>query len=864
MKTMKKFVYVFMAVVTALLVLNVAALQAQPLVNQWGSTSQGRNWPILNVASTPAGNANIAGPNPIPGNGWASIRGEFNTLEATTSQAVVVTGKIQFVGATGGGSTYTPLRYALTYHQNDTLNNALTSTASWVRGPGSGYVFCPRTGAGTVANGAWGSGTVGVVNNGNWNSTNSNGGPALATILQAPRNAQMIPGTYKWAISVQAVNDTTNEIRWYLIEQNTKYWFGGIVTGRAVTNKVNAINFGLNTGDWTQFNILAAQVDYGAPITVPEAPWQSYYVDQWGTSPQGRYWRIRNDASTLVGDATITGAAINGAGQATVRGGFGQDLQIKADEALIVSGELELVGTVGGESSYNPLRFALTYHATDTLRYALTDTARWVRGPGYGYNWCPRTGAGTVANGAWGSGTVGVVNNGNWNSTNSNGGPALATILQAPRNAQMIAGIYAWAISVQRINDTTNEIRWYLIEKDTKYWFGSIITGPAVTDKLNAINFGLNTGDWTEFNILAAQVDYGAPIVVPPAPFEAYYAENWGVIGNRFGGWRFTPGDVTGNATISGNASNTGFSAVRSGFLEPITPTKEQALIVTGQMEFVGGGFQAANSLRFGVFYSDSAGTVISTPVDSTRWSGTERAHSGYLFLPQSGSNGPVNWQANQTGTWGAVVNGPWLTPGGANNYALGSQLPVPANAIGGAGTYDFAISVAPQGDGTSEVRFKLVKTDNSYSFYGKAIDNHSPLATAKFNSVAFALGAGNTTTAMKLTDVYIDLGPPIDIPTSVKEGTKAGIPTEYVLDQNYPNPFNPTTAIDFGLPKRSDVKLVVFDLSGRVVTELAAGNFDVGYHSINFDAVHLASGVYYYKLKAGDFVSVKKLMLLK
>jgi hypothetical protein len=305
-------------------------------------------------------------------------------------------------------------------------------------------------------------------------------------------------------------------------------------------------------------------------------------------------------------------------------------------------------------------------------------------------------------------------------------------------------------------------------------------------------------------------------------------------------------------------------AAVRSGFFEAITPTKDQALIVTGQMQFEGGGFQAANSLRFGVFYSDSAGTVISTPVDSTRWSGTERAHSGYLFLPQSGSNGPVDWQANQKGTWGAVVNGPWLTPGGANNYALGSQLPVPANAIGGAGTYDFAISVAPQGDGTSDVRFKLVKTDNSYSFYGKAIDNHNPLAATRFNGVAFALGAGNTTTAMKLIDVYINLGPPIDIPTSVKEGTKVGIPTEYVLDQNYPNPFNPTTTIDFGLPKRSEVKLVVYDLAGRIVTELVAGTLNAGYHSINFDAVHLASGVYYYKLKAGDFVSVKKLMLLK
>src|SRR5512145_3043637 len=210
---MKKLAHISMALVTVVLVLSAVTVQAQTLVGQWGSTGQGRNWPILNDANTPAGNAGMAGTNPIPGNGWATIRGEFGALQATTSQAVVVTGKIQFVGPTGGGNTYTPLRYALTYHQNDTLNNALTSTAAWVGGPGSGYTFCPRSGAGTVANGAWGSGTVGVLNNGNWNSTNSNNGPALATILQAPRNAELVPGTYDFAFSVRAVNDTTNEIK---------------------------------------------------------------------------------------------------------------------------------------------------------------------------------------------------------------------------------------------------------------------------------------------------------------------------------------------------------------------------------------------------------------------------------------------------------------------------------------------------------------------------------------------------------------------------------------------------------------------------------------------------------------------------
>lgn len=89
-------------------------------------------------------------------------------------------------------------------------------------------------------------------------------------------------------------------------------------------------------------------------------------------------------------------------------------------------------------------------------------------------------------------------------------------------------------------------------------------------------------------------------------------------------------------------------------------------------------------------------------------------------------------------------------------------------------------------------------------------------------------------------------------------------IPTEFGLSQNYPNPFNPTTTIQFALPKSSEVKLVIYDLAGRVVMELANGKFEAGYHKVVFDATRLVSGIYYYRLKAGDFLSVKKLTLLK
>ncbi len=99
---------------------------------------------------------------------------------------------------------------------------------------------------------------------------------------------------------------------------------------------------------------------------------------------------------------------------------------------------------------------------------------------------------------------------------------------------------------------------------------------------------------------------------------------------------------------------------------------------------------------------------------------------------------------------------------------------------------------------------------------------------------------------------------------TAVNEPGDGLIPNQFELSQNYPNPFNPTTTIKFALPKASEVHLVVYDILGRVVTNLVNGNLNAGYHKINFNASNLASGVYFYSIKAGDFTSVKKLMLLK
>jgi len=89
-------------------------------------------------------------------------------------------------------------------------------------------------------------------------------------------------------------------------------------------------------------------------------------------------------------------------------------------------------------------------------------------------------------------------------------------------------------------------------------------------------------------------------------------------------------------------------------------------------------------------------------------------------------------------------------------------------------------------------------------------------------------------------------------------------VPTVYSLSQNYPNPFNPETKIQFGLPKAGQVKLVVYDLIGAEVATLVDENMQAGYHNVTFNGINLASGVYFYRLNAGDFVNVKKMVLVK
>jgi hypothetical protein len=96
----------------------------------------------------------------------------------------------------------------------------------------------------------------------------------------------------------------------------------------------------------------------------------------------------------------------------------------------------------------------------------------------------------------------------------------------------------------------------------------------------------------------------------------------------------------------------------------------------------------------------------------------------------------------------------------------------------------------------------------------------------------------------------------------SVEDGPS--LPRVYALHQNYPNPFNPATTIRFELPSASQVSLRVYNILGQEVVTLVNGEKSAGVYDVRFNAVGLPSGMYVYRLRAGDFVAVRKLLILK
>ena len=111
----------------------------------------------------------------------------------------------------------------------------------------------------------------------------------------------------------------------------------------------------------------------------------------------------------------------------------------------------------------------------------------------------------------------------------------------------------------------------------------------------------------------------------------------------------------------------------------------------------------------------------------------------------------------------------------------------------------------------------------------------------------------------MLMQNAFEYIGPVVSV--AQREGT---IPSAFQLEQNYPNPFNPITVVRYQLPVVSSVKLAVYDILGREVAVLVNERRNAGVHEVIFDGSGLSSGVYLYRLRAGDFLQTRKLCLIR
>ena len=172
------------------------SLYAQVFIKNWGLADY-HGWPILNDSSTAAGEVSIGG---ATKDGWASVRGSFGqTIEASFDSAVIVSGRLEFIGDGLGLTGNAGLRYALTWQDDEgVLENQYTDSAAWsVIGNHYGYEFTPYSGYQFSY-----PGTVWTIIDSNWASTWSNNGSAISYVYQVPYPAEIVEGVYDWAISV--------------------------------------------------------------------------------------------------------------------------------------------------------------------------------------------------------------------------------------------------------------------------------------------------------------------------------------------------------------------------------------------------------------------------------------------------------------------------------------------------------------------------------------------------------------------------------------------------------------------------------------------------------------------------------------
>jgi hypothetical protein len=164
---------------------------------------------------------------------------------------------------------------------------------------------------------------------------------------------------------------------------------------------------------------------------------------------------------------------------------------------------------------------------------------------------------------------------------------------------------------------------------------------------------------------------------------------------------------------------------------------------------------------------------------------------------------------------------------------------------------YDEIAILLNEGDGTFPEIHYYPGGDNIKAFTIARLDSGSTKDVAVTSSI------------QDRNFVYLYLNTGLNIPTDLVDKDNV-VPNQFLLKQNYPNPFNPTTTIMYSIPKMSKISLTLFNLLGQEIATLVNDEKPAGNYTLNFNATHLPSGVYFYRIQAGNFIETKKMILLK
>jgi Secretion system C-terminal sorting domain len=211
------------------------------------------------------------------------------------------------------------------------------------------------------------------------------------------------------------------------------------------------------------------------------------------------------------------------------------------------------------------------------------------------------------------------------------------------------------------------------------------------------------------------------------------------------------------------------------------------------------------------------------------------------------------------------------------SNDPLHSEIIVPiAMKITSIVPVELSSFTAENVDGEVVLKWQTATETNNMGFEVERSQKSNVKSQNEWSKISFVEGRGTTTEITdynykdKITNPgkYVYRLKQIDFDGTVSYSEEIEIdvpgPKEFTLYQNYPNPFNPTTTIKFALPVDSKVKINVYNTVGQLVETLVDKEMESGYHEVSFDASRLASGVYLYQLQAKDYVSVKKMLLIK